>query len=187
MVDGLLAWGSVKKKRKRKSTLTNRFPKAGLLLSIWKWIETLKRDWKSISILLAKMKPSSSPLDVIFLFVLFFFYLVGRNFRVSVNHQKSKPADVVYGLPQGSILGPLIFLLYVLPLVEIIQEFNHIFYHVFADDLQLYGLFKTSEAHKLSYFLRCLANVAKQQELSTNFRENWDSHCCPREYHERHQ
>lgn len=83
----------------------------------------------------------------------FFPYLVGRSFSVSVNHQKSKPADLAYGVPQGSILGLFLFLLYILPLGEIIQQFNHVSYHLFSNDLQFYCSFKASEAHKLSSFL----------------------------------
>ena len=40
-------------------------------------------------------------------------YLQDRSFSVNIGKEYSKPGNLSCGVPQGSILGPLIFLLYV--------------------------------------------------------------------------
>ena len=64
-------------------------------------------------------------------------YLAGRSQTVVIKGAASKPVSPAIGVPQGSVLGPLLFLVYVLPLKALIQR-HHIMRHGFADDAQLY-------------------------------------------------
>ena len=61
-------------------------------------------------------------------------YLSNRSQQVSLNGQLSTPKQVTCGVPQGSILGPLLFLIYINDMNKAIN--NSTVYH-FADDTNL--------------------------------------------------
>ena len=66
-------------------------------------------------------------------------YLSSRSFTVDINGIKSPPSKLLYGVPQGSVLGPLLFILYTTPLSSIISQssVNHKL-EFYADDTQLF-------------------------------------------------
>ena len=63
-------------------------------------------------------------------------YLSGRIQSVSVHSHTSVPASVSCGVPQGSVLGPILFVLYTTPLSAVIER-HSILHHSYADDSQL--------------------------------------------------
>jgi uncharacterized protein involved in tolerance to divalent cations len=64
-------------------------------------------------------------------------YLSSRSFSVDVNGNKSSFIQLLYGVPQGSVLGPLLFILYTTPLSSIISR-NSVNHKLYADDTQLF-------------------------------------------------
>ena len=72
-------------------------------------------------------------------------YLTRRSQFVTVNGATSKTFDLQYGVPQGSCLGPLLFILYASRLFDILE--SHLpNSHMYADDTQLYLAFKPDDA-----------------------------------------
>ena len=62
-------------------------------------------------------------------------YLAERQQRVSFNGDLSNWGAISIGVPQGSILGPLLFALYINDLPSVV---NHCMLHLFADDAELH-------------------------------------------------
>ena len=71
-------------------------------------------------------------------------YLTQRTQCVSVDNVTSELVNSVYGVPQGSVLGPLKFCLYTLRLSAIIR-YHGLNFHIYADDTQLYIAFGHSD------------------------------------------
>ena len=67
---------------------------------------------------------------------LFSSYLTDRTHYVSLSNHRSTIAPVHSGVPQCSVLGPMLFTMYIKPLSAIIDS-HSIIHHSFADDLQL--------------------------------------------------
>ena len=53
-----------------------------------------------------------------------------------MNGTHSDPVPLEFGVPQGSVLGPILFSLYTQPIAELVEK-NECFYHKFADDTQI--------------------------------------------------
>ena len=67
-------------------------------------------------------------------------YLTDKGQRVCLNDEYSPRFVLSTGVPQGSVLGPLLFSLYIQPIGDIIRKHGLTFHH-YADDLELYAHF----------------------------------------------
>ena len=65
-------------------------------------------------------------------------YITNRTYRTMINDIQSDEFQLKYGVPQGSELGPLLFLIYLRPLFLLISKFPQIKFNIFADDIIIY-------------------------------------------------
>ena len=90
-------------------------------------------------------------------------YLHNRSQSVSVNGETPRSFDVKHGVPQGSCLGPLLFILYVSKLFTVVER--HLpEVHAYADDTQLYIAFKPEPEHAtnaVAAMQACITDIRK--------------------------
>ena len=86
-------------------------------------------------------------------------YLTDRTQCVSVDGHSSHRTRLRHGVPQGSVLGPLLFTVYCAGL-SYIFEMHGVRYHVYADDTQLYVDFPPNDsASAADQISRCVIDV----------------------------
>ena len=73
-------------------------------------------------------------------------YLSRRSQKVVVRNTFSSSKPLMFGVPQGSVLGPLLFSMYFVSLEEVIRGHN-LDCMMYADDTQLYIRIKPGEDH----------------------------------------
>ena len=60
-------------------------------------------------------------------------YLSGRTLHTNIDKSFSDLQDILWSVPQGSVLGPLLFLIYLLPLGKLTRK-HDLELHIYADD-----------------------------------------------------
>ncbi len=107
-------------------------------------------------------------------------YLSNRTQTVIIGSNESTLEPLKYGVPQGSVLGPILLSIYNFPIGEIIKKHN-ISYHFYADDGQMYLAFspknKLSQTEARTKMVECAeevnsfltANKMKQNDGKTEF------------------
>ena len=74
-------------------------------------------------------------------------YMVSsRTYSVNINFSLSPPYFNIHGVPRCSALGPILFIIYILPIKSIFHKYHNINYHIYADDLQIYPFSSSSDS-----------------------------------------
>ena len=95
-------------------------------------------------------------------------FLTGRTQVVKVNGEDSIPAPVISGIPQGSVLGPLLFVIYINDLPETLS--SDVF--LFADDTKIFREIKSiQDSTALQHDIDLLEQWTKKWLLDFNIKK----------------
>ena len=89
-------------------------------------------------------------------------FLTERSQRVVYRSSKSRSSIVRSGVPQGSVLGPLLFLLYINDLPDVFSGQTHV--KMYADDAKIYRVY---ERHN------CISELQSNLDLFFKWSEQW--------------
>ncbi len=97
-------------------------------------------------------------------------WLTGRTQRVTVQGELSEESDVESGVPQGTVLGPTLFTIYIDDLeAEIERRKLEVLIKKFTDDTKGAKIIQKQDSHKLQEALDCLCEWADKWGMSFNY------------------
>ena len=97
-------------------------------------------------------------------------YLSDRPQNVVVNAKTSSWHNLPFGVPKPSVLGPVLFTMYISPLGDLVRQ-HSVSYHMYADDTQLYLSFRSNDHESIqvakSSIEQCVLVIKKW--MASNF------------------
>ena len=97
-------------------------------------------------ILLHRLMTSHNVNDVAYMWISS--YLDNRTQYVRCHESKSTPLPMLCGVPQGLVLGLMLFLLHTADLVQLVESFE-LYPHLYAYDTQIYGFCRPMDTNNL--------------------------------------
>ena len=96
-------------------------------------------------------------------------YLSNRSFRVVIDECVSEEGVMPTGVPQGSVMGPILFSIYTTELGHILESLG-VSYHFYADDTQIYFELGsvTDDMHKIENTLATIKEWMNSKKLKIN-------------------
>jgi hypothetical protein len=95
-------------------------------------------------------------------------FLLNRSQCVVIENTFSSVSDVLSGVPQGSVLGPILFLIFINDIVSCNVN-NYCVFKMFADDLKLYTVVSTNlSSNRLQNVLNEIFTWSQAWQLSIN-------------------
>ena len=100
-------------------------------------------------------------------------FLTSRSHSVRLGNSSSLSSPIRYGVPQGSILGPLLYIIYTADVERIVKSFG-LAVQLYADDTQLYGNSLPIAAGDLSVQVLAAISAVESWMSSNRLRLNAD-------------
>ena len=98
-------------------------------------------------------------------------YLTGRTQVVRRGVLRSSVCRLLCGVPQGSVLGPILFVLYTADILSLVED-GGLLPHMYADDTQVYGSCPPTAAKELSQKLSDCVNAVASWMTSNRLQLN---------------
>lgn len=143
-----------------KLNFSHGFSTALVLLDVAKAFDTIWHDALIFKMMYYKFPP--------FLIKIIKSYLTSRSFRVLVDNELSDPMEIPSGVPQGTVLGPILFNIYMsdFPLISPAK------YAAYADDVGIF--FSHKLGHDIVTNLQCALNKLVQYYDKWKLKLNYD-------------